>query len=178
MIGSRRARLSTLLSEGCRDVEADLRGKMPMNRATPQLRRIAERLLATGLLGTGSAETAPATMFPMTDKLRSHLEILMGKGGVRALLARALVLAAAEILWLRDAQIDANGDLRGLETRVADLDPAQFLEARVVLLARLLGLLVALIGPSLTSRLIGEVWPEIPLGERNFGKEDDREEGR
>jgi hypothetical protein len=36
-------------------------------------------------------------------------------------------------------------------------------EGRVVLLAQLLGLLVAFIGESLTLRLVLEVWPKVPL---------------
>jgi hypothetical protein len=86
------------------------------------------------------------------------------------------VLAAREVSWLGAAQVNAEGDLEGLETVGADLEPAQLLEGRVVLLAQLLGLLVAFIGPGLTSRLMGEVWPQVPLKDRDFGKETDREE--
>jgi hypothetical protein len=39
----------------------------------------------------------------------------------------------------------------------------------VVLLAHILGLLVAFIGPDLTSRLIGEILPHIPLDDLDFG---------
>ena len=149
-----------------------------MNRATPQMRSFAKRLLATEIAGMRPGEAADATLFPVTDKLRPHLTLLMGKGGVRALLARALVLASAEMPWLSAAQVNANGDLDGLEALAVGLDPTEFFECRVVLLAQLLGLLVAFIGPNLTSRLIGEVWPQVPLKERDFGKENDREKGK
>ncbi len=149
-----------------------------MNRATPRLRSIAKRLMDSEIPGTGRARAAVATMFPVTDKLRPHLEVLMGNGGVRALLARALVLASAEISWLRGARMNSDGELEGLEAVTRNVDPAEFFEGRVVLLAQLLGLLVAFIGPTLTSRLIGEVWPQIPLKERDFGKEDDRDEAK
>lgn len=147
-----------------------------MNRATPQMRRVAKRLMGTEIpMTSGSTSAADLAMFPVTDKLRPHLEVLVGKGGVRALLARALVLASAEISWLQAARINADSDLEGLAT---NLDPAEYFEGRVVLLAQLLGLLVAFIGPTLTSRVIGEVWPKIPLKERDLGRENVREKGR
>jgi hypothetical protein len=65
--------------------------------------------------------------------------------------------------------VNADGDLEGFEALGLQLDPSEFVEGRVVLLAQLLGLLVALIGPSLTSRLTGEIWPQIPLNEQDFG---------
>jgi hypothetical protein len=41
----------------------------------------------------------------------------------------------------------------------------------VVLLAQLLGLLVAFIGENLTLRLMREVWPKVPLNELDFASE-------
>ena len=93
----------------------------------------------------------------------------MGNGGFRALLSRALALANAEVPWLRAVHVKADGTLEGLEALHAQLDPAEFLEGRVVLLAQLLGLLVAFIGPSLTLRLVGEIWPQISLNDLDFG---------
>jgi hypothetical protein len=140
------------------------------------MRRIAKRLMAGETPRKGSRKEMIAAAFPVTDKLRPHLANLVGKAGVRALLGRALALAKAEVSWLGAAQVNADGDLEGLETLGADLDPAQFLEGRIVLLAQLLGLLTAFIGPGLTSRLVGEIWPKIPLKDGDFGKENDREE--
>ena len=118
---------------------------------------------------TSSAQTAAA--FPATDKLRPLLATLMGQGGVLALLSRALVLATAEVPWLRAVQVNADGDFEGFEALGLQLDASDFVEGRVVLLAQLFGLLVALIGPSLTLRLTGEIWPQIPLDEQDFGRE-------
>ena len=149
-----------------------------MSRATPQMRSIAKHLMVTETRRTSSAKAATGAGFPVTDELRPHLATLVGKSGVRALLARSLALASAEVSWLRAAQAHADSDMEGLEALAADLDPAELFEGRVVLLAQLLGLLVAFIGPSLTSRLIGEIWPEVPLKERDFGKEHDREKAK
>jgi hypothetical protein len=52
----------------------------------------------------------------------------------------------------------------------AQLAPAQFAEGRTVLLAQLLGLLVAFIGEGLTVRLVHEAWPDLSHSELNFGK--------
>ena len=113
-----------------------------------------------------SPATQPAAAFPIADRLRPQLTMLMGQGGFRALLSRALALATTEVSWMGAVQVNADGDLEWLEALGSQLNAAEFLEGRVVLLAQLLGLLVALIGPGLTSSLVGEIWPQIPLYER------------
>ena len=142
-----------------------------IKRATPQMRRVAKRLIPYSPPRKKSSEEKAPTLNPVTDKLRAHLATLMGKGGFRALLSRALVLATAEVSWLRAVHVDANGVLEGWETFYAELDAAEFYEGRVAVLAHLLGLLVALIGPKLTSRMMGEIWPELLFADIDFGKE-------
>ena len=140
------------------------------------MRSFAKRLMDSEARGNTSSAANSAVAFPVTDKLRPQLAILMGSGGVRALLARALALTTTEVSWLSAAQVNADGDLEGLEASGLQVSAAEFLEGRVVLLAHLLGLLVAFIGPSLTSRLVGEIWPRIPLYEPGFGTEVNSEE--
>ena len=135
------------------------------------MRSFAKRLMDSEALSNTSSAAQTAAAFPVTDKLRPHLARLMGHGGVRALLSRALMLATTEVSWLRAVQVNADGGLVGFEALGSQLDPAEFVEGRVVLLAQLLGLLVAFIGPSLTSGLTGEIWPQIPLNEQDFGRE-------
>jgi hypothetical protein len=130
------------------------------------MRGIAERLIQ---YETARNDTAT---FQVTERLRPHLATLMGNGGFRALLARALALASAEVSWLRAVQLNADGMLEGLEPLHAQLKPAEFREGRVVLLAQLLGLLVAFIGPGLTSRLVGEIWPQLSADKVDFGNGD------
>ena len=142
------------------------------------MRRFARHLIVSDALVNSASETARPVPFPVTDVLRPHLATLMGDGGVRALLARALVLAKVEVSWLRAVQVNSDGDLEGLAEIGSLLDPTDFLEGRVVLLAQLLGLLVAFIGPGLTSRLVGEFWPQIPFQDRDFGKEQENEEAK
>lgn len=136
-----------------------------MSRATPQMRAFAEDLIACETGETRFAETKHPADFPVFEKLRSPLATLMGNGGFRALLSRALALARAEVPWLRAVHVKADGALAWVEELHPPLAPAEFLEGRVVLLAQLLGLLVAFIGPGLTARLIGEIWPKILLND-------------
>ncbi len=143
-----------------------------MNRATPQLRSLAKHLIVSEALRTKSSEAKnPAAFHHVADKLRPHLVTLIGNGGFRALLSRALALANEEVPWLRAVHVQADGGLEGLEELHAQLGPAEFLEGKVVLLAQLLGLLVAFVGPSLTSHLMGEIWPQVSLKTIDFGIE-------
>jgi hypothetical protein len=143
-----------------------------VNRATAQMRSIAERLITYETPKKASAATANTANFQVTERLRPHLATLMGHGGFRALLSRALVLARVEVSWLRAVQVNTDGILEGLATPHARLTPAEFREGRVVLLAQLLGLLVAFIGPGLTSRLVGEIWPQLAADKLDFGNGD------
>jgi hypothetical protein len=138
------------------------------------MRGIAERLINYETPGNDSPKTKSIAPFRVTERLRPHLATLMGNGGFRALLARALALAGTEVSWLRAVEVNMDGTLDGLEKLQTQLEPADFLEGRVVLLARLLGLLVAMIGPGLTSRLVGEVWPQLSADNVDFGNGDEK----
>ena len=94
----------------------------------------------------------------------------MGHSGFRALLSRALVLAKFEVSWLRTVQVEADGSLEGLEEHLARLDPDEFLQGTCILLAQLLGLLVAFIGEKLTLGMVLEVWPKVPLNDWDLSK--------
>jgi len=137
------------------------------------MRSFAKHLMALEAPGN---ESSPVATFPMTDKLRAHLAALMGKGGYRALLSRALVLASAEVSWLGALRVKADGGLEWSQAPRAERDPAELLEGKVVLLAQLLGLLAAFIGVNLTLRLAGEIWPQISVDELDLGNGGDNEE--
>jgi hypothetical protein len=131
-----------------------------MNRMLPQLRSLAESLIAQETPSKSSGVDAVVT-FHVIEKLRPHMANLMGKGGFRALFARALVLASAEVSWLNAVKVNADGTLEGLTALQPQISPAEFMEGRVELLALLLGLLVALIGPDLTAALVADIWPNL-----------------
>ena len=68
--------------------------------------------------------------------------------------------ASAEVSWLRAVHVTARGNLEGVEALHGQFASAQFIEGEIVLLIELLALLEAFIGPVLTSRLVGEIWPQ------------------
>jgi hypothetical protein len=136
-----------------------------MSRATPTIRDFAKTLVVYETGGNRNPGTkAPAT-FQACERLRPHLTTLMGDGGFRALLSRALALAKVEAPWLRAVQVKADGALEEMEGLQAHLDAGELFEGRVALLTQLLGLLVAFIGEDLTMRLVREVWPKVPLND-------------
>src|SRR5450759_2479395 len=131
-----------------------------MSRATPKMRDFAERLIVYETRENKSSETKTQAAFLVGEKLRPQLAALMGNVGFRALLSRALALSNAEIPWLRAVHVKADGSFEALDELGAQVDPDKIFEGRVVLLAQLLGLLVAFIGEILTLRLVREVWPK------------------
>jgi hypothetical protein len=100
--------------------------------------------------------------------MRTHLTTLMGNSGHRALQMRALALAGAEVPWLRGLQVAADGTMEGPDPSGAPVDPDAMTEGGVVLVAQLIGLLVAFIGEWMTLRLVREIWPNLPAGDLNF----------
>jgi hypothetical protein len=131
------------------------------------MRNFAQRLVAHEMNGDRSSEAKARAAFHVSEKLRPHLATLMGNGGFRALNSRALALAKAEVPVMHGLQVKADGALEGLEELHAQLDSGKFFESGVVLLAQLLGLLVAFIGEDLTLRLAGEIWPKVSLNDLN-----------
>src|ERR1700693_324949 len=143
-----------------------------MGRATPKMRDFAERLIAYETGSNNSSETKTTAHFLVVEKLRPQLATLMGNVGFGALLSRALTLANAEVAWLHAVHVRADGSLEVLDQLDAQVDPDEIFEGRVVLLAQLLGLLVAFIGAALTLRLVREVWPRLSLNGLDFGNGD------
>ena len=146
-----------------------------MNRATPQMRAFAKRLIAHETAGKTSSEKQFPAGFPVSEKLCSQLTTLIGSSGFRALFLRSLALAKAELPWLRAVRVKADGTLEGVDEIQPQPTTEVALEAREILLAQLLGLLVTFIGPALTSRLVGEIWPRILLSDLDLGNGDKNE---
>jgi hypothetical protein len=105
---------------------------------------------------------------PVLDKLRPLLATLMGSGGFRALLSRALALTNVDIVWMRAVHVKSDGTLEGWDELSAQVERTEFREGGITLLAHLLGLMVAFIGPTLTAHLLGERWPKISPHDLNF----------
>ncbi len=134
-----------------------------MSQSTSQMRHFAERLIAYEAGTNDASRTKTALVFPVIENLRLHLATLMGITGFRALLARALADAEAEVPWLRKVQVKSDGSLEGFDEQAAQVDPENAADGSVALLAQLLGLLAAFIGENLTLHLMREIWPAAPL---------------
>jgi len=117
-------------------------------------REFAEKLLAYEVASGGPAEAADSPGFRVCEKMRGPLCRLMGVGGFHALLSRSLALASTQISWLRELHIKPDGSVEGVTEVAARLDAHAVAEGEVVLVGHLLGLLVILIGPTLTLGLL------------------------
>ena len=138
-----------------------------MSRVTPELRRVAHRLLALEA-AAGKAAGAQAPAVRVCDTLRRSLASLLGVAGFRSLLARALALAADEVRWLKAVRVAADGSLEGWGELAGQLSQNEIAEGGVLLIAQLIGLLVTFIGAALTARLVQEAWPELSAGDLDF----------
>jgi hypothetical protein len=142
-----------------------------MNRVTPKVRCFAQRLVVYEATGNRPSEIKSPAAFDVFEKLRPHLAMLMGSGGYRALLSRAVTLGIAHLPWLRGVQVKSDGALAGLDELRTQLAPEEMAEGQVVLLGQLFGLLVTFIGESLTVRVVHEVWPQLTLDDSDLESE-------
>lgn len=134
------------------------------------MRDFAKRLIVYETRANKSSEAKTLAACLVSEKLRPHLATLIGNLGFRSLLSRALVLANADVPWLRAVHVNTEGSFEGLPELGAQVDPDEIFEGCVILLAQLLGLLVAFIGLDLTLRLVREAWPKLPLSDLDVGK--------
>lgn len=126
----------------------------------------ARRLLASQTASDKSADVKGSAAFRVCGKLSQPLSQLLGIGGFRALMARAVALAGEEVPWLRGLHVQADGSLEGVDELEAKLDSRAVAEGEVVLLTELLGLLVTFIGPALTLQLVRSIW--LKMDDQSF----------
>src|SRR5207253_5935919 len=109
------------------------RANFSMSKASPQLRRFAQRLMAHETsLGSKSSNGVGQATFQVIDELRPQVVNLMGMSGFRGLLSRAIALSSDELRWLRAVHVKSDGSLTGFEEH-AQLTSGQFAEGKVVL---------------------------------------------
>lgn len=145
---------------------------IPMSRATPQMRDLAARLITAETKKPKSSVPGHPAVFHVCEKLRPHLATLMGNGGFRAVLSRALAVTSGEVPWLAAVQVNADGALEGWDKPETQVASKLLTEGGVLLVAQLLGLLVAFIGDNLTLHLLRDVWPKLSLEDLNFTQGD------
>lgn len=138
-----------------------------MSRATPKFREFAEMLISIGLVETKSAALKPPAVFTVFEKLRPSFAQVIGNLGFSSVLSRSL--ATADVAWLRAVYVKPDGSLEGLGELEA-IDPKEIAEARVVLLAEFISLLVGLIGERLILQLVQQAMPKVSENDLYFGE--------
>jgi hypothetical protein len=128
-----------------------------------EMRNLSERLIAEESRVDNTSNGAPPAAFRVCEKLRRPLSTLAGSAGFRSLLGRALVLARADVPWLRGIQVRPDGTLQYPPPLEAQLDTAEAAEGGAALVKQLINLLVTFIGEPLTLRLVLDVWPNAAL---------------
>ena len=141
-----------------------------MNRATPKLRGFAARLISIGVIETKSSASKPPAVFTVIEKLRPCFAQVVGELGFNTVLSRALVIASADVAWLRTVDVKPDGPLNGLDKLEGKADPEEIAEGRVVLLAEFVNLLVNLIGERLVLRLVHQAMPKLSKDDLYFGE--------
>ena len=97
------------------------------------------------------------------QRLHDRLDRLIGPGGFRALLNRALYLAKKKYAWLEGVGIEdyPGCEFKDLREAVKGKKPADVNEACTLILANVIWLLVTFIGEDITIGLIQEAWPDV-----------------
>ena len=138
------------------------------------MRAFAERLIACEARDHESPGRKSPAAYPVCERLRPHLAILVGNTGVRSLFLRALTQAEAEVPALRAIRVNGDGSLAGAGKLEAPADPEELAKGGVVLVAQLLSLLLAFIGEKLVLRIVCDVWPNLELKDLNLSGSDER----
>lgn len=114
-----------------------------------------------GLAAQGhSPENVAKTVMSTLRGIQQELAPIIGQRGLAALYKRSLHLAKAEFAWLPESHSSSLDelDLMPLTTVLAKRSAAEAAAAGARLLQDFDDLLVTLIGPSLTRRLLRSVW--------------------
>jgi hypothetical protein len=129
---------------------------------------LMRRLLQHEAGGAGDAASPATGLEGACQKLSGELETLVGRGGVAALLGRAVNLTRREFPFLVPARLepDAPPSLEALHESLRGRSPAEADAASVALLANLVGLLVELLGEDMGLRPVLNVWPNVLTGAR------------
>jgi hypothetical protein len=136
-----------------------------MRQATPQLKSLAQRLLVHEAKNSPNPAKLAEALEVCCQRLHRRLDPLVGAGGFRALLDRALFLAKKEHAWLEGVEIQAypGCELNALNEAMTGRKPSEIRETLTIILANVIWLLVTFIGEDIVYGLIEEAWPGTKL---------------
>lgn len=127
-------------------------------------RRILAREAGTG----ADAAAIAAAARRLCEHFADRLSPLIGQSGVMAVCARSLHLAQRKFPGHAPvSSADEEEPFALLERSLAQQHPSAASDAAVVVLSTAVDLLTALIGESLTTRLLREAWPDDFASERS-----------
>lgn len=124
---------------------------------------LVRRLLRHEAGGARDAASLAAAVEGACQKLSGELETLVGRGGVAALLGRAVNLTRREFPFVASIRLQADAPVSfdAFHESLRGRSPAEAEAAGVALLANLVGLLVNLLGEDLGLRPVTSVWPNV-----------------
>ena len=137
-----------------------------MRQPTPQIKKLARRLLAHESKKSPSPVKLDEALEVCCQRLHKGLDPLIGAGGFRALLDRALYLAKKEHSWLHGVELEdyPGCELNALQEAMEGQKPAVINETFTVILANVIWLLVTFIGEDIALGLVDELWPDTKVG--------------
>ena len=137
-----------------------------MRQVTPQFRELSRRLFAREAKKSPKPAALAEAMEASCRRLHGRLDPLIGAGGFRALLARALHLAKKEFPWLEAVEVEEHPacTLKGLREAAEGADALPVSEGFALVLANVIWLLVTFIGEDIALGLVREVWPGVEAG--------------
>src|SRR5215213_5960815 len=134
-----------------------------MNPGSPKLQKLALRLFEHEASKSGNSDEPVKAIESCCQRLHGRLDRLIGAGGFRALLNRALYLAKKKYAWLEGVGIEdyPGCEFKDLREVVKGKQPATVNEACTLILANVIWLLVTFIGEDITIGLIQEAWTDV-----------------
>jgi DNA-binding response OmpR family regulator len=110
--------------------------------------------------GNNGASMEPAVL-GVSLKLRDALSGFLGEEGFRSIMSRALTLARSEVEWLSLVTVTPTGNFEGLTSAEESVNSRDIAYGQNILVAQILGILIAFVGETMTHTLLQEKWPEI-----------------
>jgi len=139
--------------------EGRLKRLIVQNAAESRLSQLAEKLLKKEAAAAKPEEGKPV-LERVCAKMEKYLVTLAGVVGFRAVLARALLLSRPEVPWLKGVRVSEQGVFEDLRRAESDIAPSEIFRGETIVVSRILGSLVPLLGEPLTRACLDEVWRE------------------
>ena len=125
-----------------------------METRDPPRHQLIERLMAQ------HPEKVADAAINLWEQMATQIISIVGEDGFNSLYARSVFLAQPTFPWLTASSLSQQTDQRfaELKKRLEGQTPSQAREANSLLLLTFTGILAALIGEPLTTRILGSAW--------------------